>query len=131
LDYTSVSPPQSSDAFLSSRACGVLVVACLLRLAPPLGAQQQTAPAAWNAPGTPLNATLAPPAALDRPAGLRVAANKRPVWLFSVVGAAAGALIGLAVPDGCDEHDCTLSIPPALLGAVYGGAIGLVIEIAL
>jgi hypothetical protein len=117
--------------FLTSRARGVLLVACLLRLAPPLGAQQQTEAAAWNAPAIPPSATLAAPAIIARPAGLRVAARKRPVWLFPVVGAAAGALIGLAVPDGCDEHDCTFSIPPALLGAVYGGAIGLVVEVAL
>lgn len=57
--------------------------------------------------------------------------SRRPWWALPLAGAVAGTLIGLTIEDGCDEHDCTIAIPPPLLGAVYGGAIGFVIEIAL
>jgi hypothetical protein len=115
---------------VSSRACALLVLVCLLWLAVPLSAQQ-IAPAARLARRAPLGAALTPPAVKDAATPVTVTARERPVWLFPLVGAAAGALIGLAIPDGCDQHDCTFSFPPPLLGAVYGAAIGLVVEIAL
>ncbi|WP_420127790.1 hypothetical protein [Longimicrobium sp.] len=101
----------------------------------PLHAQQVRRTAAVERlapppPPPPLGAVLVPPAAASD-ARLSVAVKERPVWMFPAIGAAAGALIGLAVGGGCGDKDCTVDIPPSLLGAVYGGVIGLVVEIAI
>lgn len=58
------------------------------------------------------------------------AARERPWWRFPLIGAAAGALIGLAIDDGCGNQDCIFSIPPTLLGAAYGSLIGAAVELA-
>ena len=115
-----------------SRTRWLAVLALLLFFASPLRAQQVPRGATlarFAPPLPPLGAALVPPAAEDG-ARFSAAAKERPVWLFPAIGAAAGALIGLAVGGGCGDKDCTISIPPPLLGAVYGGIIGLVAEIA-
>jgi hypothetical protein len=119
-------------ASFSSRMPWLAVLALLILFTGSLEAQhlprtasiQRVAP-----PLPPLGASLVPPAAGDG-ARFSVAAKERPVWMFPAIGAAAGAVIGLAVGGGCGDKDCTVDIPAPLLGAVYGGVIGLVAEIA-
>lgn len=118
---------------LSSYTRWLVVLTSTMLFTSPLAAQEVPQAASIERvapPLPPLRAALSPPIAHDVPP-LNLTVKERPVWLFPVIGAAAGALIGLAIPDGCDDHDCTLSVPPPLLGAVYGGVIGLVIEFAL
>ena len=70
----------------------------------------------------------------DRPVlfGLEQAAQRRREWwVLPLAGAVAGGLIGLTIDDRCPENDCMISIPPAVTFAVYGGALGLLLEIAL
>jgi hypothetical protein len=133
IRYHGSLPPQITMASFSSRTRWLAVLALLILFASPLDAQQ----APWTAtiervapPLPPLGAALAPPAA-EEDARFSVAVKERPVWQFPAIGAAAGAVIGLAVGGGCGDKDCTIDIPAPLLGAVYGGIIGLVAEIAL
>jgi hypothetical protein len=119
--------------FLSSRTPWLIVLACMVFLASPAGAQHAPGIATierFASPLPPLGAALSPPVAEDEPTPT-LAVKERSVWLFPAIGAAAGALVGLAVGGDCGDKDCTISIPPPLLGAVYGGIIGLVVEIAL
>jgi hypothetical protein len=132
IGYPFPLPPQTTMASIFSRTRWLAVLALLILFTRPLEAQQLPRPAAIERvapPLPPLGAALVPPAAEDG-ARFSVAAKERPVWMFPAIGAAAGAVIGLAVGGGCGDKDCTVDIPAPLLGAVYGAIIGLVAEIA-
>jgi len=125
-----------------------LALAISLFASSALQAQAVTAPAAATPPASDTAASVR----VELPAGLATrdafqahvrldrqpvaslqaeARSRRPGWLLPVAGAVAGGLIGLTMDNGCARNDCMISIPPPVLGVVYGGALGLLIEIIL
>ncbi|HEY0023369.1 MAG TPA: hypothetical protein VGB24_10680 [Longimicrobium sp.] len=60
---------------------------------------------------------------------LTTAGEGRPGWALPVAGAVIGGLLGALSQQDC--HECMVSIPAPLTGALYGLTAGILIELIL